>query len=299
MVSCEAERINPLDPKSPLYRDEGALVGSVKTRTGKPIRDVIVETPSLNKYTVTDFDGRYELAGLKSGDAKVYASLNGYSSDSGQVKIRILKFDTLDFVLDILPQFDHCIVRTYNTINKNNQVEFEASVSDGDGIVDIDSVLCWVNDVVDTFKLEYDDGVYKKTIQAKTLPGQTLESLVGKKVFFIACDKAGQSVCSNPAMMTRIIDEVPTLVEPVNFQVVDKNPTLIWNRTSTSFPYTYKVEVMNTQLGVIWTRGGIPPSDTTIVVDESLEADDYSWVIWIIDEYGNHSRSLIAGFKVK
>lgn len=299
MISCEAERINPLDPESPLYRDEGTLVGSVRTRTGKPIPNVVVEAPSLDKYTVTDFDGRYELAGLKSGETKVFASLKCYSSDSGQVKIKILKVDTLDFVLDVLPQFDHCSVRTYNIINKNNQVEFEASVSDGDGIVDIDSVSCWVVDVLDTFKLEYDDGVYKKIVQAKTLPGQTLESLVGKQVFFIAYDKAGQGVCSNPTMMTRIIDVTPTLVEPVNFQVVGKNPTLIWNRTSTSYPYACKVEVMNTQLGVIWSREGISSNDTTIIVDEALEADDYSWVVWIIDEYGNHSRSLIAGFKVK
>lgn len=299
MISCDAERINPLDPNSPLYRDEGTLIGSVRTRTGKPIPNVVVEVPSLDRYTATDFDGRYELTGLKSGEAMVFASLKNYSSDSGQVKIRILKVDTLDFVLDALPQFDHCCVRTYNIINKNNHVELEASVSDGDGIVDIDSVSCWIVDILDTFKLEYDGGVYKKTILAKALPGETLESLIGKEFYFIAYDKAGQSVISNPAKMTRIIDEIPTLVEPVNFQVVDKHPALIWNKTLTSFPYTYKVEVMTTQLGVIWTKEGFSPDDTTVVVDEELEADDYSWVVWIIDEYGNHSRSLIAGFKVK
>lgn len=299
LLSCEAERDNPYDPKSPLYRDEGALVGWVKTRTGKPIPGVVVEISPHNKFSVTDLDGRYEMKCLKSGESRVFASLKGYSRDSGEVTIKILKTDTLNFVLDCLPQFEHCLVRTYNIINKNNQAEFETAVADGDGVVDIDSVSCWVEDILDTFRLEYDDGVYKKTIQAKTLPGNTLESLAGKDVFFIAYDKAGASSVSSPCAITRIIDEIPTLVEPVNFQIADKNPTLVWNKTLTSFPYSCRVEVMSTQLGVIWSRDGISSNDTTVTVDENLEADDYSWVVWIVDEYGNHSRSITAGFKVK
>ena len=307
LLSCEAERDNPRDPKSPYYTGEGSLRGSVKTRTGVPLPGItLVVEPETTAclFTTSNEDGSYNFSSVPAGKCMVIASKEGYETDTCPGSIEVEGADTVDFFLDALPRFLLCQVTTHHVLQKYYAI-FEADAVDGDGAIDIDFVSSWVTGFQDPFDLYFDADKkkYTKQVDAESLPGKSLESLLGKDCFFEVTDKAGARVKSQPTSPARIIYEEPDLVKPVNFEKVGTNPVLIWHKPTFTYPYTYTVEVFRLQSGQplerMWFRECIPKIDTAVTVTQELKADNYSWMVWVVDEFGNSTRSVLAGFQVQ
>jgi len=304
LLACEPERDNPLDPNSPFYTGEGVIIGWVKTRIGEPITEMMLvvepETTSA-EFTFSDEKGFYELK-IVAGSCKVIASKEGYAQDSCWVNIPVGEADTVNFFLDILPWFVSCKVHTHHEY-LHYHVVFEAEVADGDGLLDIDSVFLWVTGLADTFLLKYNAGVFQKSVPADSLSDSSLETLIGKDCIFLVRDKAGQGVQSNPIRVARIIYETPDVVSPANFEEVGQNPELIWHKAGLSYPYTYAIKVTRIQSGMsrieVWSKEGIQADDTTVTVPLDISPDIYYWAVWVVDEFGNRSRSRELGFVVK
>jgi hypothetical protein len=305
LLACEAERDNPLDPESPYYKGTGAIIGWVKTRTGEPISGMTLTVePETTEYEFcfSNEEGFYEFEEVAAGSCKVIASKKGYAADSNWIEVAVGREDTVNFFLDILPGFTSCKVSTHHIL-QNYYACPEAEVFDGDGLIDIDSVVFWVAELPDTLSLEYDAGAYRKIIYTDDLPGHSLEDLIGKDCFFRVIDKAGKQVSSSPVRAARIIYETPRVVKPVNFEEVGQNPELVWYKADLSYPYTYTVEVTNIKSGMppvmVWSKGEISAGDTTVTVPILLSPDYYYWSVWVVDEFGDRSRSKEAGFEVK
>jgi hypothetical protein len=308
IIGCEAERDNPRDPSSPYYNYGGTIVGWVKTRIGEPIVGVRVTVEPEHEFSFTDKDGFYELKQVVEENCTIIAYLEGYASDSIAIEMEWGDTDTVNFVLDSLPGFHLCRVTTHvesktDTGSTARYALFEAEVFDGDDLLDIQSVLGWIGNPTDTFNLEYDPGntanqglVYAKTVSYKNLPGGSLEGLLGKDCFFLVRDRANKEAVSNPVRAVRVIVEIVELVKPVNHARVEENPELVWHKADAAYPYTYTVEVEDAD-SMVWSRAGIPSTDTT--VQTNLGVGEYSWHVWIVDEFGDRSRSLSTGFIVQ
>ncbi|MBN2380986.1 carboxypeptidase regulatory-like domain-containing protein [candidate division WOR-3 bacterium] len=308
VLGCEAERDNPRDPLSPYYDYGGTIVGWVKTRIGEPIAGVRITIEPEHEYSFTDKDGFYELKQVVEVSCTLIAHLDGYASDSTSIELEWGGKDTVNFILDSLPGFHLCRVTTHveskiDTGSTARYALFEAEVFDGDDLLDIQSVLGWIGDPSDTFNLEYDPGntanqglVYRKAVSYKNLPGGSLEGLLGKDCIFLVRDRANKETVSNPVRAVRVIVEIVELIKPVNHARVNKNPELIWHKADASFPYTYTVEVEDAD-SLIWSRAGIPCTDT--IVQTNLDQGEYSWHVWIADEFGDRSRSVGTGFIVQ
>ncbi|MBN2378802.1 carboxypeptidase regulatory-like domain-containing protein [candidate division WOR-3 bacterium] len=307
LVVCDMEHDSPYDPESPDYRGEGSVLGWVKTRTGEPIPGItlVVEPETtITQLQLSNEEGFFEFKNIAAGGCKLTAEKEGFATDSTWLEVKVGGEDTVTFFLDILPQFTFCKITTRHVLD-NVHVFFQASVTDGDGPVDVESVIAWVPDLIDTIELNYDSETqtYWKIVEVNELEIGSVENLIGKDCLFLISDKANQKVLSEPVRLARVIYPTPEVISPTNFERVGKNPTLVWHRTNLNYPFTYAVELIDYEEGVphvtIWVKEHIESDDTSVVVPLDLSPDIYSWAVWVVDEFGNRSRSKQAGFEVQ
>lgn len=301
---CDAERDNPWDPNSPY----GArITGWVRTKTGEPAEDVKVEVKTdvpQTKYCFSNDSGYYEIGGIPVGYCKVVASGESYAVDSVWVQTRLGREDTVNFFLDILPEFLWCEVTSEHFPGVNNfGAFFEAEIYDGDGPADIESVSLFIQGLETTFTLEYEEGVYRKMVYNRFLPDSSIELLIGKDCWFVVRDRAGCEMMSSPVRVSRIIYPTPEDVSPGPGDVVEAHQDLeiIWRQVVVPYPHTYAVGVTSDPYGVplvyVAYKQGLPASDTSFSVN--LSPGEYFWTVWAVDEFGNRSQSRTVKFKVQ
>lgn len=313
-AGCDAERDNPYDPKSPYYKPGGVVTGYVKTRTGMPVDGVKITVEPDGHFSYSDVDGFYEVMGLVTEKSRVTATKEGYSSGDTSIVIRLGKKDTANFFLDILPEIVSCRVTTQHTYEgayggKYSAI-FEAEVFDRDGTgwEDIDSVSVYITGLPDTFSLKFNEpsGLYRREVEASYFPEDSLRGLMGRDCFFKVMDKVHEVTISDPCRAVRIIDKLPKVVMPDNFDTVGTMPELVWENYWESFSYTYTIGVWileGGELGELICTISEIPRDTTAKISKKVPTDlspgFYKWKVSVVDEFGNRSVSKSGSFKVQ
>ncbi|MFQ6093163.1 MAG: carboxypeptidase-like regulatory domain-containing protein [bacterium] len=302
----DAKRDNPFDPKSEGYSDEGRLTGRV-TRIYRPSEGIEGVTVSLNppgSSSLTDGDGFYTIDNIPSGTIEVIARKSGYAQDSMTVEIVAGQSHAANFSLDGLPYFlDIRIGSEHDRPSPSDDryfFHFEAQVNDPDGLSDIDSAVVRVEAL--GFRKELilipNTNRFSLTVSAEEIAGESLEALVGKEVVFSAWDRIGLRSDAPPEHLVRIIHPSPSTVTPSEQEVVDSQPLLVWAAFSAPFTFTYTVDVKNA-FSSGWHREGIPPDTTSVTVSDPLDSRwSHYWAVWVVDEFGNISKSPYVTFWV-
>lgn len=84
VVSCDAPRVNPLDPENPDY-NFGQLDGYVYSTPRSPAGAVKILWKNQNIVTETDATGYYKIEGIQRVDGKIYYEKTGMTKDSAFV----------------------------------------------------------------------------------------------------------------------------------------------------------------------------------------------------------------------
>ena len=101
LFSCDAPRLNPLDPQSSEY-NIGEISGRVYSFPHDALGGVTITWKNQNISTTTDLQGQYKLEDVKMADGMVYFEKLGFSKDSAfvtwnnqrsiQLEEKVLKF---------------------------------------------------------------------------------------------------------------------------------------------------------------------------------------------------------------
>ena len=178
---------------------------------------------------------------------------------------------------------------------------FDAQVDDPDGLSDVDSVSVTVDELefTTTLILESNTNRFSITLFPEEINESSLEALVGKETIFIVSDKQGSKTESIPDHLVRIIHPSPSTVSPDDRDLVNSSPPLIWNVFSAPYVFTYAVEVSAYPSVWSWSQEGLPATDTTVTVSDTLDSRwSYFWVVSVVDEFGNFSQSPLVEFFV-
>jgi hypothetical protein len=107
----------------------------------------------------------------------------------------------------------------------------------------------------------------------------------------------------------RIIKEEVRLITPGARDSVDVRPSLTWQsdfdgqspeqKEELEKIYHFKVEILNENLEIVWTKDYLSIKQKEILVDEDLLKGEYNWAIWIIDNFRNRKRTQLRKFIVK
>jgi hypothetical protein len=304
LCSCEAERFNPLDPKSPNFRDEATIYGSVLDWMGSPLEGARVEIVPGPYYSVSSLTGQYEVLDVPTGSYTLTASKDGFSADTGQAEATAASPARLDFRLDHLPACTELRATTHNDSNGSGNdfyAVFFARIYDSDGWIwgdsvylTVDTTLIWSmkhlgGDSCDSFSVLVTDD---------SLPGRTLEYLVGRSLRVHATDNAGKSSVSDAFGISRIVYESPVAISPSG--TAPQNPvTFKWFTVKGEFDFTYTLTVEETYPNEnTWIVENIPSTTNEYFLGVLLEPGIYRWSIKAVDSFGNTSRSQVVAFMV-
>jgi hypothetical protein len=304
----DAERDNPFDPHLQVSEDVGQLKGRV-TRLYFPfegIEGVSITLSESGGSDRTDTDGEYLISDIPPGHYMVTANKHGYASDSSAIEIASGQILTDDFVLDGLPYILNSSITSEHSWSSPTKEQFysyfEVQIDDPDGLSDIDSVYVDVQTLNFSQRLTrvLNTNWYRATVTEDAFAGDPLEVLVGQEALFYIRDKIGNRINSSPQFLIRIIYPSPATILPNEEEKMDERQLLVWEPFThvVNFDFTFTVDVESFSQG--WQRENIPPDSTSIVITELLDSQyPYRWSVWIVDEFGNTSKSPYVTFSVE
>jgi hypothetical protein len=184
-------------------------------------------------------------------------------------------------------------------------IEFETIVSDPDGIGDIQSVICEIPSMnySDTLQADIVAGKFSSILFESDLPVLSVHQLIGRKIYFFVEDDFGTKTSSDAQFLTRIIEQTPQLISPIELQSIDLFPIdFQWERISVPYPATLKIEIFQINLGIAFKADEIEDieiNEKNYIYSQNLNPGDYFWTINIVDEFGNSSSSREGTFEIK
>ena len=314
----DALRDNPLDPKAEQAGFTSTLQGRIVDRSQSGIAEAIVQATPLqggaSLTTSTAEDGSFELDGLLPATHAISVRHAGYASGADTLDLPAQQTARFDATLNGLPAFE-----TYNAVSvhisrvwppptEDYFLDIRATVSDLDGLLDIDRVWLSIPDLnfSDTLMALPAAGDFETRIAAEKLPGGTLQAILGRPLQGWVRDKQGDSVMVAFPPVARLIEEVPAAISPQGGSVVaDEQPQFEFSCLELPFLFAYQIDIFRTDEFVpnlIHTEADMDPAIVcvgetgTFTVPFALARGRYFWTIAVIDEFGNRSRSREAGF---
>ncbi len=314
MISCtqNADRDNPLDPRSGDYETSGRLEGHVYTYYApfQPIASALITLLQGNQTTITNQAGAFAFTHLSPDTYQLAVSYSGYAPDTAEVVIQSNHTTSIQFNLDGLPQLDTLVLNSgfqheHYPFEPVRMIDVMAKVHDPDGPADVASVAVVVPDIGfrDTLSISLVIGTFQKKIEEKDLTINHIEELIGQPFFIEITDKVGKVCRYGPKYLFRVIDDEPEIVSPRGSAVVGIQPTLKWKSLQLPFSFTYKVEIYAISedqilYPAIYTFSAISSNISEFQMGTTLPTSLYLWVVSIVDNRGNWSRSKPATFEV-
>jgi hypothetical protein len=310
----DAPRDNPLDPLSPEYTGEGALVGSVLLKgIGTPVRSAYVQIVEEGIGALSDSSGRFSFSRVSQGPRTLICSKDNFVPDTQRVTLASGGSQEVVFSLNGAPitLSKKILTRKIDQYFPSPQyfVDVSAGVSDPNGVADLDSVWFEVNSLL--YPMEYNPSskVFEVRIFKYDLPSNTIQWLVGKTLHIVSRDRSAAINTSDGFLVTRVIEygATPLSPSPGNQDTTTGTPVLKWAPPGVTFNYTYMLTISRTDAGtqtVVWEVANVSsvdeefsyPTDGTA---QSLSAGNYVWAVNILDEFGNYCRSKESAFVVQ
>jgi hypothetical protein len=306
--SCDASRENPLDPNS---KDNllGTIQGTVQTYSlpYTPITNAEVFWKPGNILVFTDTSGNFTVPNVKTENGLLIFRKAGFNTDTIQVNWNGTKKINEQVNLNTVPTLDSLkiytiVINVSDSVSQMNQLNIDTKVRDPDN--DIDTVFVFNSQT--GLNKAMDFNVANKTYQSILTPGELnlndLEETIGLKFNFRIKNISGDVFTLEGGSVTRVIESCVTGLLPDSNQVINVIPFMLnWNGFLPGYTFHYKIEiytndVANSQL-VLW-QDNISSQDTSFAVN-SLDAGNYWWVVWIIDDFNNMSRSAPATFVIQ
>lgn len=311
LMSCDAPRVNPLDPGSPDYK-YFTIEGNVKAQSSQTVLSgVKVSWKTLNQNIIvaTDNGGNYKINKLDREDGTVYFEKEGYSIDSSVVKFNGEKNIIKDKVLNAVPRLTFyklfAIVKNYvwgeNT--HTDTLNVRAGVYDEEG--DVDSVAIQNKSINFYKKLDYDsvNKLYKASFQTYDLKVTSLIEAQGKSFDFVAIDKLKKKYILGSTYLTRVITQQPKCNFPANDTsfTTDDLVNFKWDSFKPFFNFHFTVQVFNKadDSKPVWEKPDISSLDLSWPLEIKLPAGKYYWVICVVDDFNNKAISPAASFRIQ
>ncbi len=306
-LSCEAPRSNPIDPMNGINSNLASIEGTVRTLSIPyiPLKGARVIWVPGNLFLQTDEEGKFLIQNIQPDDGLLIIEKEGYLSDTIRVLWENSKKISKDVNLNKLPELDSISVYTV-IINQtapeiNHQLFIIAKISDADNDIDSVQVRSDPLNIEKTMNYDVDKKSYKVNFVLSELKINDLEEITGHEFDIIVNDIFGNTFKIGSEKVSRVIKNQVNIISPANGSVADSLPELKWDRFSSGYFFNYTIEIYtndpaDAQLAA--RISGISKDSTSYKLNQPLPANEYFWVLWIVDEFYNRSRSKPATFVV-
>jgi hypothetical protein len=314
----DAPRDNPLDPSSPQYTNTASVKGRILLlNQNSSIALASISSLEDGVSVSSDADGKYSFNNLTVGIQTLVCTKENFIPDTQLVILQSRTTKEVLFELNGAPYVltQNILTRKIDQYYPSTQyfVEVAASVSDPNGLVDVDSVWFAVDTLL--FPMDYSVSTkqFQSTIYKYDLPTNTIQWLVNRPLRIRSKDRSNAVNLSTAFYVSRIIENLATPMYPtistttLQMDTTGSTPLLQWLPPTVTFNYTYALtlsRVVSNIRTLLWTYTKLNsssmqlqfPADTSGL---TLSAGDYVWTISVVDDFGNYSRSKEAPFVVQ
>ncbi len=303
---------NPLDPGSSAYVKAGTFGGRLmieNQNTG--VSRATVWDLNEGVAVITDSLGYFSFGSLPAGAHRFVTAKSNYTNDTFQVDIRSGTTQQVTRYLNGSPivSLTQILTRKIDQYFPSPQyfVDVTASVSDPNGISDLDSV--WFGFDSLRYPLTYSVATknFHATIFKYDIPTNTIQYLVGKPLSIISRDTKLAVNISAPFYVTRVIENEATPISPSPFvqdTVAADSITFKWTPPAVTYNYSYNLSLSRVDAGtqtVVWTHLGLNSFFEEQAYDgaSKLPPGNYVWTVSVVDDFGNYGRSKESAFVIK
>lgn len=301
----DAPHENPLDPAI-AGSNQLQISGKVEhLNSSAPVTEALLFLKPGNRVAQSDMNGIFNISGnIAPGPYTLVCKAEGFAADS--LSFRVRQDTTVSFKLNALPAFERISLTTDHETTflppDNFFLNIDILASDVDALGNIE--LVWFDipaighsDTLQELAAAQGQRFFKR-IEASDLRVNSLKELIGKPLEFYARDEQGAVAESGERYLTRIIDDPPRPVAPIN--PPPQPPVSVpfhfeWEFISEPFHFDYAIEIyLNVPVALPPEAqiSGIPADSTGYFFNPpSFSAGEYYWVLYIVDEFGNRSRS--------
>jgi len=306
--SCNAPRNNPFDPMNPGYSFV-TLEGSVQTYslpyTG--IAGVSVFWSASNSLVATNSSGSFKIDNIQPVNGKLIFQKSGYLSDTINVTWGSYKVLTYQVNLSSIPTLDSIqlytvVINQFSLPGQTSQLVLTAKITDRDNAIDTVFVQNSQLGIKKPLGFDAVKKIYISTLSTQDMNITDIEQTIGLNFNIIAKDVFGSEYNLGSSSVTRVINSAALIKFPANDTTIGQNQTFTWQRYKAGYPFKYMIEIYtndfaNSQL--VYTANNISSDSISYYLPTALTSRNYYWVIWVIDQFRNRSRSLPATFTVQ
>lgn len=312
--SCDAPRLNPLDPENPDYIPPVvdtvySIEGNIKTLAApaSAISGVKILWSGENKIITSNESGDFKFENAKKTNGKLYFEHSLYYSDSVDIEWGTQTSITIQKFLRTIPTVNYLKIYT-EVLNSHSvpsyKIGFDAEISDKDGVVD--SVIIYNKDLKIYKSLPRQTfNKYGANFKISELPLNSIEDAVGREFSLIFVDNQNNRITAAKEKISRIIKQEVVFTAPINGTEVSRTPTMEWIRFTPGFPFRYLIQVYTDETGpvLVFEQDNITSDQISFKLPSAIDnevngTNQYFWVIWCIDEFNNKNRSRQATFTV-
>ena len=309
IIGCfsDAARDNPLDSNN--IRQNLSLSGTVQSYYPHPPRSILAGAKllllPLNILATSDAEGFFKFINLPAGSYSIVCQKEGFYTDT--LEVDIPTENSLDFFLDGSPYFEQIVVTSqrishFPPIEDQYYLELNITASDTDGVEELDIVWFEVNELslTDTLDKTTTPGQFNAKIQTDII---SLYNFIGRAFELYVKDKFGAVVKSDPNYVTRIIEQIPILLNPSQGDTISNQPLeLFWEPIFLPYNFHLSIEIMNiNEFGFptpIDFIDAISSNKSSYIYTTVLNPGLYFWTLYIMDDFGNSSRSKEGAFVI-
>lgn len=303
IFSCNAPHSNPFDPNNK-DNNYSNLSGTIKTVRvpNSPITDVTLLWLNDKKIAYTDENGYFSFENIDKENGYIHFEKLGYSCDSIYVGWEDGNSKTISGFLNSDPKINNFVVSSVVLNDYPSQqiynLEISANISDDEN--DVDSVFV-INSYLPVKQiLSYN--LDKKLYEKEFLNFVKIEKVIGKEFGIIVKDRNKKEFNIGGTILKRIIKQELSLISPKNNQAVLNNPELKWERFTPGFDFEYLLQIYTKEIvpKLAFEKENISSNLISYKVSDTLSGsiNEYFWVVWAIDEFGNRTRSKPATFTI-
>ncbi len=306
-ISCNAPRNNPLDPNNPNYSYvtlQGNALSFSPPFTG--ISNVSVYWSPSNLTVNTDLNGNFKFENILPVNGNLIFQKTGYVSDTINVNWGSSKVLNYNVNLNQIPQLDSIsiysvVINQFSPPGQTYQLILNAKISNRDNYIDSVFVYNLQLNLKKALDFNVANKEYETTLTTQNLNVTDIEQTIGLDFYISVKDIIGRQFNIGSDNVTRVIKTGVSIQFPANDTTVTSTPLLQWQRYKTGYPFTYLIEIYtndfaNSQL--VFSKDNISSDSTSYFVNVPLNSNNYYWVIWVVDQFKNRSRSLPATFNV-
>ncbi len=298
----DAPRDNPLDPA------RGIRVSGKVERfyNNSGIPNAMIKLQPGHFSALAAADGSFAIDHIPAGNYTLSVAAAGFREDSLTLELRqsvsaSFKLDALPFFRSISLTTQH--ISTFIAPQDSFFVSMAAAADDPDNRSDVKTV--WYH----VAEFGYTDTLFEASPQEKIFTGEldtgrlglaSIHELIGKSFVFYVEDLPGAASASEPVYITRIITDTPRGVAPINAAVTPPFQ-LHWQPLALPYPFTFHIEIKKVNFTFLTLAGeirDIPANSTAATFSAALQPGEYIWLLYVVDEFGNRSRSLENPFIV-